>query len=75
MDVAQATNLHVFAALLAGGQLVLADPGAGDEDMLDGLERSRASVMSALPRHYEGLVRAARGRGRPVHGRCAAART
>lgn len=58
LDVAHATDLHMFAALLSGSELVLADPTAPPEELLHQLADSRATVMSALPRHYEDLVRA-----------------
>ncbi|MEU5950119.1 long-chain fatty acid--CoA ligase [Micromonospora sp. NPDC047465] len=58
LDVAHATDLHVFAALLSGARLVLADPDDSPRAYLDRLQRERATVMSALPAHYEMLVRA-----------------
>ncbi|WP_156727704.1 class I adenylate-forming enzyme family protein [Streptomyces apocyni] len=65
LDVAHATDLHMFAALLSGGELVLADPGADAdaEQLLQQLTEYRVTVMSALPSHYEDLVRA---RQRPI---------
>jgi acyl-coenzyme A synthetase/AMP-(fatty) acid ligase len=62
LDVAHATDLHVFAALLSGARLVLPDPDAPAADLLRQLEACQATVMSALPRHYEDLAGAA---GRP----------
>ncbi|MGI5157262.1 class I adenylate-forming enzyme family protein [Microbispora sp. CA-102843] len=62
LDVAHATDLHVFAALLSGACLVLAHPASSPDEMLDRLQEERATVMSALPRHYDQLVHAARGR-------------
>ncbi|MFJ5116787.1 class I adenylate-forming enzyme family protein [Kitasatospora sp. NPDC088548] len=59
LDVAHATDLHVFAALLSGARLVLADPDAPPRVLLHQLVRYRATVMSALPRHYEELADAA----------------
>lgn len=59
LDVAHATDLHVFAALLAGARLVLADPGAPAAELLGQLVEHGATAMSALPRHYEDLVEAA----------------
>ncbi|MEU4558335.1 class I adenylate-forming enzyme family protein [Actinoplanes sp. NPDC023936] len=59
LDVAHATDLHMFAALLSGARLVLADPADSPAAYLSRLRRSRATVMSALPAHYEMLVRAA----------------
>jgi acyl-coenzyme A synthetase/AMP-(fatty) acid ligase len=64
LDVAHATDLHVFAALLSGAQLVLADPEAAPAELLRQLQEYRVTVMSALPRHYEQLVLAAGGPGR-----------
>jgi acyl-coenzyme A synthetase/AMP-(fatty) acid ligase len=60
LDVAHATDLHVFAALLSGAQLVLADPSAPARTLLAQLASYRATVMSALPQHYADLVAAAR---------------
>ncbi|SCL19345.1 Acyl-CoA synthetase (AMP-forming)/AMP-acid ligase II [Micromonospora pallida] len=63
LDVAHATDLHVFAALLGGGELVLGDPHAGPAEQLRALADSGATVLSALPRHYEQLIEAARQHG------------
>jgi acyl-coenzyme A synthetase/AMP-(fatty) acid ligase/alpha-beta hydrolase superfamily lysophospholipase len=63
LDVAHATDLHVFSALLGGGELVLGDPQAGPEEQLLALAGSGATVMSALPRHYEQLIETARRSG------------
>lgn len=63
LDVAHATDLHVFSALLGGGELVLGDPQAGPEEQLRALAGSGATVLSALPRHYEQFVQAARRTG------------
>ncbi|BCL12754.1 alpha/beta fold hydrolase [Micromonospora sagamiensis] len=63
LDVAHATDLHVFAALLGGGELVLGDPHADGAEQLRALADSGATVISALPRHYEQLIEAARRRG------------
>ncbi|GAA1555497.1 class I adenylate-forming enzyme family protein [Streptomyces globosus] len=59
LDVAHATDLHVFAALLAGGRVVLADPAAPPAVLLRQIASHRATAMSALPRHYEELAAAA----------------
>ncbi|BCJ64695.1 class I adenylate-forming enzyme family protein [Polymorphospora rubra] len=61
LDVAHATDLHVFAALLSGARLVLADPTAPADVLLRQLVAHRVTVMSALPKHYEDLVAAADG--------------
>ncbi|MEU4569531.1 alpha/beta fold hydrolase [Micromonospora sp. NPDC023956] len=63
LDVAHATDLHVFSALLGGGELVLGDPQAGPTAQLRALADSGATVTSALPRHYEQLIEAARQTG------------
>ncbi len=68
LDVAHATDLHVFAALLAGARLVLADPHASAETLLGQLAAHGATVTSALPDHYAAMVRAAAG-ARPDLGR------
>lgn len=60
LDVAHATDLHLFAALLSGAQLVLADPEAPAAELLQQISACGATAMSALPRHYEQLVGAAR---------------
>jgi acyl-coenzyme A synthetase/AMP-(fatty) acid ligase/alpha-beta hydrolase superfamily lysophospholipase len=60
LDVAHATDLHLFAALLAGAELVLADVESTPYELLTHLSACGATVMSALPRHYEQLVQAAR---------------
>lgn len=67
LDVTAATDLHMFPALLCGGELVLADPAASPVKLLHQLAGSRATVMSALPHHYAELVRA-RQQPRPVTG-------
>ncbi|MFI6642979.1 class I adenylate-forming enzyme family protein [Streptomyces sp. NPDC050504] len=59
LDVAHATDLHVFAALLSGAELVLADPGTPADALLRLLREHRVTVMSALPQHYADLVDAA----------------
>ncbi|MEV8531501.1 AMP-binding protein [Streptomyces sp. NPDC051211] len=59
LDVAHATDLHVFAALLSGARLVLADPAAPPQELLRGLAEYGVTAMSALPRHYEELTEAA----------------
>ncbi|MGK4580255.1 class I adenylate-forming enzyme family protein [Kitasatospora sp. HPMI-4] len=59
LDVAHATDLHVFAALLSGAELVLADPHAAPHVLLRQIAEHRTTAMSALPRHYEEYVRAA----------------
>ncbi|MFF4605814.1 AMP-binding protein [Streptomyces sp. NPDC001339] len=63
LDVAHATDLHVFAALLSGAELVLADPHAAPGVLLRQIAEYRATAMSALPRHYEEYVRAAAADG------------
>ena len=63
LDVAHATDLHVFAALLSGAQLVLADPDAGAEELLGQLQEYGATMTSALPSHYEELTDAGRRAG------------
>ena len=60
LDVAHATDLHLFAALLSGAELVLADVESSPAELLTHLAASGATVMSALPRHYEQFVQAAR---------------
>ncbi|MER5730147.1 class I adenylate-forming enzyme family protein [Streptomyces sp. NPDC002138] len=59
LDVAHATDLHAFAALLAGARLVLADPRAEPATLLAQLSASGATYTSMLPNHYEDLVTAA----------------
>ncbi|MGV9248777.1 class I adenylate-forming enzyme family protein [Streptomyces sp. NPDC003710] len=63
LDVAHATDLHVFASLLAGARLVLADPQAPASVLLRQLEEHRATLSSMLPNHYEDLVAAAASSG------------
>jgi acyl-coenzyme A synthetase/AMP-(fatty) acid ligase/alpha-beta hydrolase superfamily lysophospholipase len=63
LDVAHATDLHMFSALLVGGVLVLADPTASDDTLLRQLDDTGATVLSALPEHYLGLARAASSTG------------
>ncbi|MFD5554184.1 class I adenylate-forming enzyme family protein [Streptomyces sp. NPDC127068] len=60
LDVAHATDLHVFAALLAGARLVLTDPRTPPAELLAHLARHRVTLMSALPGHYAELIEAAR---------------
>ncbi|WP_327357532.1 class I adenylate-forming enzyme family protein [Streptomyces sp. NBC_01304] len=64
LDVAHATDLHVFAALLSGARLVLADPEAPPAAHLARLAAERVTVMSALPAHYTQLIATARAHGR-----------
>ncbi|GAA1925309.1 hypothetical protein GCM10009716_36940 [Streptomyces sodiiphilus] len=59
LDVAHATDLHLLTALLAGAQVVLADPDDSPEQLLAQLAACGATVMSALPRHYDQLAAAA----------------
>lgn len=63
LDVAHATDLHLFAALLSGAHLVIADPDTAPARMLDQMTHSGVTVMSALPRHYEQLADAAEQSG------------
>jgi acyl-coenzyme A synthetase/AMP-(fatty) acid ligase len=63
LDVAHATDLHVFAALLAGARLVLTDPTAPADELLRQLQEFGATAMSALPSHYEELTEAGRRSG------------
>ncbi len=63
LDVAHATDLHVFAALLSGARLVLADPTHPASELLGQLQEFEATAMSALPSHYEELTEAARRLG------------
>ncbi|CAK7279713.1 class I adenylate-forming enzyme family protein [Streptomyces misionensis] len=60
LDVAHATDLHAFAALLAGARLVLADPAAEPATLLAQLAATGATYTSMLPNHYEDLIAAAR---------------
>ncbi|MEU2373583.1 class I adenylate-forming enzyme family protein [Streptomyces misionensis] len=62
LDVAHATDLHAFAALLAGARLVLADPAAEPATLLAQLAATGATYTSMLPNHYEDLIAAARQR-------------
>ena len=59
LDVAHATDLHLFAALLSGAQLVLADPDEPPARLLSQIAEYGTTAMSALPRHYEQLIAAA----------------
>nr|ARO49576.1 AMP-dependent synthetase [Streptomyces sp.] len=62
LDVAHATDLHAFAALLAGARLILADPAADPATLLAQLAATGATYTSMLPNHYEDLIAAARQR-------------
>ncbi|MFG2632521.1 class I adenylate-forming enzyme family protein [Streptomyces sp. NPDC048362] len=62
LDVAHATDLHAFAALLAGARLILADPGAEPATLLTQLGATGATYTSMLPNHYEDLIAAAGNR-------------
>ncbi len=46
----------LFAALLSGARIVLADCTAPTAGVLRRIEASQATVMSALPRHYAQLI-------------------
>ncbi|BCJ61427.1 acyl-CoA synthetase [Micromonospora endophytica] len=56
LDVAHGVDVHMFPALLAGARLVLSDPEAAPGLLVDDLDRSGATVFSALPRHYDQLA-------------------
>ncbi|MCM2389702.1 class I adenylate-forming enzyme family protein [Streptomyces albipurpureus] len=60
LDVAHATDLHVFAALLVGARLILTDPRTPPAELLEQLSQRGVTMMSALPSHYEDLVKAAK---------------
>jgi acyl-coenzyme A synthetase/AMP-(fatty) acid ligase len=62
LDVAHATDLHAFAALLAGARLILADPLAEPATLLSQLAATGATYTSMLPNHYEDMIAAARQR-------------
>ncbi|MBB6174733.1 acyl-coenzyme A synthetase/AMP-(fatty) acid ligase [Nocardiopsis mwathae] len=53
IDVAHATDLHMFAALLSGARLVVTDPDTDPAVMLEQVIACGTTVMSALPRHYD----------------------
>ncbi|MER6383468.1 AMP-binding protein [Streptomyces sp. NPDC001127] len=59
LDVAHATDLHAFAALLAGARLILADPGAEPATLLSQLATTGATYTSMLPNHYADMMAAA----------------
>ncbi|SFT31370.1 class I adenylate-forming enzyme family protein [Streptomyces sp. ok210] len=59
LDVAHATDLHAFAALLVGARLVLADPDAEPATLLAQLAATGATYTSMLPNHYKELIAAA----------------
>jgi len=65
LDVAHATDLHVFAALLSGAELVLADTKLPPNQLLRQIEDCGATAMSALPSHYAEYIQAGEEFGSP----------
>ncbi|MFD3534779.1 class I adenylate-forming enzyme family protein [Streptomyces sp. NPDC058664] len=63
LDVAHGSDVHLFPALLSGGELLLVESGATPDTVLGFLADHGATVFSALPRHYEQLVTASEARG------------
>lgn len=58
LDVAHATDLHLFSGLLAGATVALIDPETSPSAQLDRLAELRVTVLSALPSHYAELATA-----------------
>lgn len=61
LDVAHATDLHVFTSLLAGAKLILCSGKESDAEILRLILRFRPSMMSALPAHYQALAALCQG--------------
>lgn len=57
LDVAHATDLHLFSALLSGATCILDDVQAGDAALWGGIADWRPTVISALPEHYRDWLR------------------
>jgi len=62
LDVAHGMDIHMLAALLRGARLALDDEHSTPDQLLDRLIEHRATMFSALPRHYQELTRAAQER-------------
>ncbi len=62
LDVAHATDLHAFAALLSGARLILADPAEEPATLLSQLATTGATYTSMLPNHYADMIAVARQR-------------
>jgi len=63
LDVAHATDLHLFSALLSGATCILDDVQAGDAALWECIAELRPTVISALPEHYRDWLRLHRSNG------------
>ncbi|UWU75261.1 alpha/beta fold hydrolase [Bradyrhizobium huanghuaihaiense] len=68
LDVAHATDLHLFSALLSGATCILDDVHAGDAALWETMADWRPTVMSALPEHYRDWLRHYRANGTRLPG-------
>lgn len=62
LDVAHATDLHVFSSLLSGATLIIMDNKMNDEAILKYINENKVTSMSALPNHYDEMSKAANGK-------------
>ncbi|UJD92630.1 acyl--CoA ligase (plasmid) [Rahnella aquatilis] len=53
LDVAHATDLHVFTSLLSGAKLVLCSGKEHTIELIELIDKFKPTVMSALPSHYK----------------------
>jgi len=53
LDVAHATDLHVFTSLLSGATLIMCEGKESTTDIIYNIQKFKATVMSALPFHYK----------------------
>lgn len=56
LDVAHATDLHLFSSLLAGATLILCKCDESQEEINEHIFHYKPTIMSALPYHYEQLA-------------------
>jgi acyl-coenzyme A synthetase/AMP-(fatty) acid ligase len=63
LDVAHATDLHLFSALLSGATCILNDVQSRGASLWESIADYRPTVMSALPEHYRDWLRLHRSTG------------
>lgn len=66
LDVAHATDLHVFSALFTGACCLINDIECGSGDVWRFAESTCPTVLSALPEHYRQWIRYAQKQGSPA---------
>lgn len=56
LDVAHATDLHLFSSTAAGAHLVLLPEAGNTSQFLDLVEKYSVTALSALPTHYREII-------------------